>query len=120
MSVAYRIVVLSRGAGETWREGTRKSVRWGQPCYSARQAQRVCVARKTGRWFMTVNDRRPALRRMYHRWQAQVDEECDEREWDVIIRSPKGQETLRRLAAPAREEIALGEVEEVEEGGCGR
>jgi len=44
------------------------------------------------------------------------DDDQFEREWDAIMRSPKGQETLRKLVAQAREEIARGEVEE---GGFG-
>lgn len=38
--------------------------------------------------------------------------ELEEREWDALVGSPQGQETLERLAAEAREEIARGDVEE--------
>ena len=44
------------------------------------------------------------------------DDDQFEREWNAIMRSPKGQETLRKLVAQASEEIARGEVGE---GGCG-
>lgn len=40
----------------------------------------------------------------------------DELEWDEIVRSPRGQQTLARLVAEADEEIARGEVED---GGFG-
>ena len=41
-----------------------------------------------------------------------VAQELEEREWDAAVGSPQGQETLERLAAEARAEIARGEVEE--------
>ncbi len=53
------------------------------------------------------------LAQRIHAW---LEEERDEQEWDAIIQSPKGQDTLRKLVAQAREEIARGEVEE---GGFG-
>jgi len=65
---------------------------------------------------MAVNTTRAVLWRVFHRWHAHVDDEQDEWEWDAVIRSPKGQATLRDLVAQARDEIARGEVEE---GGCG-
>ena len=48
-----------------------------------------------------------------HLW---LEEQQDEQEWDAIMRSQKGQATLRKLVAEAREDIARGEVEE---GGFG-
>lgn len=59
---------------------------------------------------MSVNDRRLVLRRVVQRWQAQVDDEYDEQEWDAILRSPKGQATLRTLVAQGREAIAQASV----------
>ena len=63
-----------------------------------------------------MNNRRLVSRRSFHRWQAHVDDEQNERDWDAIVRSPKGQATLRTLVAQARDEIARGEVED---GGFG-
>ena len=40
--------------------------------------------------------------------------ELEGREWDALVVSPQGQETLERLAAEAREEIARGDVYEGE------
>jgi hypothetical protein len=36
----------------------------------------------------------------------------EEREWDEIVESPRGQDLLERLAAEARLEVSRGEVEE--------
>jgi hypothetical protein len=43
---------------------------------------------------------------------AQIEEWLDEQEWDALVSSPKGQETLSRLIAEADEEIARGGVED--------
>ena len=43
---------------------------------------------------------------------ALVKLELDEREWEAIIGSPEDQETLDRLVAEARDEIARGDVED--------
>jgi hypothetical protein len=43
---------------------------------------------------------------------AQIEAWLSEQEWDAIVSSPKGQETLERLAADARAEIARGDVED--------
>jgi guanylate kinase len=43
---------------------------------------------------------------------AQIEEWLEERQWDVLVSSPHGQQTLARLIAEAEEEIAQGEVEE--------
>jgi hypothetical protein len=43
---------------------------------------------------------------------AQIEAWLDEQEWDALVSSPQGQETLERLAAEARAEIARGDVEE--------
>lgn len=41
-----------------------------------------------------------------------VKRELEEREWDALVGSPQGQETLERLAAEARDDIARGEIED--------
>lgn len=46
------------------------------------------------------------------RLAAQIEAWLDEQEWDAIVSSAHGQETLERLAAEARAEIARGDVEE--------
>ena len=46
------------------------------------------------------------------RLAAQIEAWLDEQEWDTLVNSPQGQETLERLAAEARAEIARGDVEE--------
>ena len=38
--------------------------------------------------------------------------ELEERNWETLVGSDRGQETLERLAAEARDEIARGDVEE--------
>lgn len=43
---------------------------------------------------------------------AQIEAWLDEQEWDTLVNSRQGQETLERLAAEARAEIARGDVEE--------
>lgn len=43
---------------------------------------------------------------------AQIEEWLDEQEWDSIVGSPHGQQTLARLISQANEEIARGDVEE--------
>lgn len=43
---------------------------------------------------------------------AQIEAWLDEQEWDAIVSSPHGQETLERLVEEARAEIARGDVEE--------
>ena len=43
---------------------------------------------------------------------AQIEAWLDEQEWDAIVSSPEGQETLERLAAEARADIARGDVED--------
>lgn len=61
-------------------------------------------------------------RRVFEQVQQQPEEvqrhiaelvalELEGREWDALVGSPRGQETLERLAAEAREEIARGDVE---------
>jgi hypothetical protein len=63
------------------------------------------------------------LRRAFEQAQRQPEEvqrhiaelvalELEGREWDALVGSPEGQETLERLAAEAREEIARGDVED--------
>ncbi len=42
-----------------------------------------------------------------------IAEQRDEREWGAIISSPAGQETLERLAAEAREEIAQAKTRDL-------
>lgn len=49
----------------------------------------------------------------FHLW---LEEQQDEQEWDAIMRSQKGQATLRKLVAEAREDIARGAAVE---GGFG-
>ena len=44
-------------------------------------------------------------------------DEIDEMEWDAIVSKPQVQQSLRRLAAEARQQDAAGETEE---GGFGR
>lgn len=46
------------------------------------------------------------------RLAVQIEEWLDEQEWDALVSSQEGQETLERLAAEARAEIARGDVEE--------
>ena len=46
------------------------------------------------------------------RLAAQIEAWLDEQEWDALVSSAQGQETLERLAAEARAEIARGDVEE--------
>lgn len=46
------------------------------------------------------------------RLAAQIEVWLDEQEWDALVSSAQGQETLERLAAEARAEIARGDVEE--------
>ncbi len=43
---------------------------------------------------------------------AHIEAWLEEQEWDAIVNSPEGKETLERLAAEARAEIARGDVEE--------
>jgi len=43
---------------------------------------------------------------------AQIEAWLDEQEWDAIVSSPEGQETLERLAAEAHAEIARGDVDD--------
>lgn len=43
---------------------------------------------------------------------AQIEAWLSEQEWDAIVSSPEGQETLERLATDARAEIARGDVED--------
>ena len=43
---------------------------------------------------------------------AHIEAWLDEQEWNAITSSAEGQETLERLAAEARAEIARGDVEE--------
>lgn len=43
---------------------------------------------------------------------VQIEAWLDEQEWDAIVSSPQGQETLERLAAEARADIARGNVED--------
>ena len=63
------------------------------------------------------------LRRMFEMAQQQPEEvqrhiaklvasELEERDWDALVGSPPGQETLERLAAEARADITRGNVEE--------
>lgn len=63
------------------------------------------------------------LRRVFEQAQQQPEDvqrriaelvalELEGREWDALVSSPQGQETLERLAAEAREEIARGDVDE--------
>ena len=40
-------------------------------------------------------------------------EQLEEKEWDAIIQSERGQATLAKLVAHAQEEIARGEIEEI-------
>jgi hypothetical protein len=37
----------------------------------------------------------------------------DDLEWDLMLASPKGQATLKKLAAEAEQEITQGQVEEM-------
>lgn len=53
-----------------------------------------------------------AQRDLAQRIQEWLAEQEEEREWDAIISSPHGQETLERLAAEARREIAEGKTRE--------
>lgn len=53
-----------------------------------------------------------AQRDIAERIQEWLAEQEDEREWNALISSPKGQEALERLAAEAREDIARGDVED--------
>ena len=46
------------------------------------------------------------------RLAAHIEEWLDEQEWDTIVSSPHGQQTLTRLIAEADKEIACGHVEE--------
>lgn len=46
------------------------------------------------------------------RLASYIEAWMDEQEWDAIVGSPQGQETLERLAAEARADIARGDVEE--------
>jgi hypothetical protein len=47
-----------------------------------------------------------------HRIAELVKLGLEERDWDELIESPRGQAILEQLAADARAEIARGEVEE--------
>ena len=46
------------------------------------------------------------------RLATQIEAWLDEQEWDALVSTPHGQETLERLAAEARAEIARGDVED--------
>lgn len=46
------------------------------------------------------------------RLAAHIEEWLDELEWDEMVSSPRGQQTLARLVAEADEDIARGDVED--------
>ncbi|MGH2515861.1 MAG: hypothetical protein ACRDHP_09420 [Ktedonobacterales bacterium] len=52
-------------------------------------------------------------RNLAQRIQEWLAEQDEEREWDAIISSPRGQDTLERLAAEARREIAEGKTRDI-------
>ncbi|MFI5277073.1 MAG: hypothetical protein ACHQ1E_07375 [Ktedonobacterales bacterium] len=54
-----------------------------------------------------------AQRDLAQRIQDWIAEQREEREWDALISSPAGQETLERLGAEAHEEIAQGKTHDL-------
>jgi hypothetical protein len=54
-----------------------------------------------------------AQRELAQRIQGWLAEEQEEREWDAILSSPAGQETLERLAAEARKEMVQGKTRDL-------
>lgn len=51
-----------------------------------------------------------AQRDLAQRIQDWIAEQREEREWDALISSPAGQQTLERLGAEARNDIAQGKT----------
>ncbi|HEX2347257.1 MAG TPA: hypothetical protein VHI51_02375 [Ktedonobacterales bacterium] len=54
-----------------------------------------------------------AQRDLAQRIQDWIAEQRDEREWDALVGSPAGQETLERLGAEAREDVAQGKTRDL-------
>lgn len=54
-----------------------------------------------------------AQRDLAQRIQDWIAEQREEREWDALVGSPAGQETLERLSAEAREDMAQGKTRDL-------